>query len=134
MYLLAGGITVLWAFVVYFFLPPDPIRARGFTDREKYVAVARVRINNSGVRNTHWKFPQVIEALKDGKFWVMFFIILLSSVPAGCFSTVSYLFPGNIKPSLLMRMLTIAPADQQMTPIIIQSKQYSGSSPNSFLS
>lgn len=91
MYLLAGGLTVIWALVVYFFLPPDPIRARGFTDREKYVAVARVRVNNSGVRNTHWKRAQVIEALTDLKFWVMFFILFFCNIPGGCFSTVSSL-------------------------------------------
>lgn len=89
MYLLAGLLTVLWAFVIFFLLPPDPIRAKGFSAREKYVAVARVRVNNSGVRNTHWKLNQVIEALTDLKFWIMFFILFFSSIPNGCFSTVS---------------------------------------------
>ncbi len=88
MYLLAGSITMLWAAVIYFCLPPDPIRARGFSAREKYVAVARVRVNNAGVRNRHWKRAQVVEALTDAKFWVMFWILLLSSIPNGCFSTV----------------------------------------------
>lgn len=90
MYLLAGLLTVVWSVFVYFFLPPDPIRAKGFTARERYVAVARVRENNSGVRNTYWKKSQVIEALTDLKFWIMFFILFFSSIPNGCFSTVSF--------------------------------------------
>ncbi|CAK7217434.1 hypothetical protein SCUCBS95973_003150 [Sporothrix curviconia] len=89
MYLLAGSITMVWAVLVYFFLPPDPIRARGFTSREKYVAVARIRTNNSGVHNRYWKRAQVVEALTDVKFWVMFWILLLSSIPNGCFSTMT---------------------------------------------
>ena len=91
MYLLAGLLTIVWAFVVYFLLPPDPIRAKGFSARERYVAVARVRVNNSGVRNTHWKLAQVIEALTDTKFWIMFFILFFSNIPNGCFSTVNLL-------------------------------------------
>jgi hypothetical protein len=53
MYLVAGATTILWAIVIFFFMPPDPIRAKGFTDRERYVAVARMKSNNVGVRNTH---------------------------------------------------------------------------------
>ncbi|KAF3043021.1 hypothetical protein E8E11_001293 [Didymella keratinophila] len=45
MYLVAGSITVL-----------------GFDDRERYVAVARMKENNSGVRNKHFKVAQVWES------------------------------------------------------------------------
>ena len=72
MYLVAGAITILWAFVILFFMPPDPIRAKRFTDRERYIAVARLRSNNSGVRNTHFKIEQVWELLLDVRFWLVF--------------------------------------------------------------
>lgn len=55
MYLLAGGLTVVWALVIEFYLPCDPVHAKGFTERERYIALARLRSNNSGVRNTHFK-------------------------------------------------------------------------------
>lgn len=61
MYLLAGAITILWSGVILFFMPPDPIRARGLTDRERYIAVARMRENNAGVRNRHFKMEQALE-------------------------------------------------------------------------
>jgi MFS family permease len=35
MYLFAGSLTILWSVAIYFLLPPDPIRAKGFTDRGK---------------------------------------------------------------------------------------------------
>jgi predicted MFS family arabinose efflux permease len=40
MYIVAGVMTTLWAFVILFFLPPDPTRAKGLSAREKYIAVS----------------------------------------------------------------------------------------------
>lgn len=88
MYLVAGAITALWAIVIYFFLPSDPIRAKGFTVRERYIAVARLRENNTGVRNTHWKTSQLIESLLDPKFWLAFLMALLMEIANGPYSTV----------------------------------------------
>ena len=88
MYLVAGAITVLWAIIIYFLMPPDPIRARGFSDRERYIAVARMRANNSGVRNTHFKVEQVWESLLDIKFWLVFaisFLMMIANGPVSSF-------------------------------------------------
>lgn len=84
MYIVAGSITVVWSFVILFFLPPDPIRAKIMTERERYIAVARMRVNNSGVRNTHFKIEQLWELLLDVKFWLSFamaFLILVANGP-----------------------------------------------------
>lgn len=83
MYIVAGAITILWALVILFFMPPDPIRAKGFNDRERYIAVARMRENNSGVRNKHFKVAQVLEALSDVKFWLIFSIAFLMMIANG---------------------------------------------------
>lgn len=64
-------------------LPPDPIRARGYNERERYILVARLRTNNSGVRNTHFKRAQAVELLCDIKFWLVFLIALLSMIANG---------------------------------------------------
>lgn len=88
MYIFAGVLTVLWSVVIYFFLPPDPIRAKGFTERQRYIAVARLQENNSGVRNTHFKASQAIECLLDVKFWLAFsisFLLLVANGPASSF-------------------------------------------------
>jgi MFS family permease len=83
MYIVAGAITVLWAFVILFFMPADPIRAKGFSDRERYIAVARMRENNSGVRNKHFKVEQVWESLRDVRFWLIFSIAFLMMIANG---------------------------------------------------
>lgn len=88
MYLFAGALTITWAIAILFLLPPDPIRAKGFNDRERYIAVARMRENNSGVRNTHFKTEQVWESLMDVRFWLMFsmaFLIMIANGPVSSF-------------------------------------------------
>lgn len=74
--------------VILFFLPADPIRAKGFSEREHYIAVARLRENNSGVRNTHFKLGQAIELSLDVKFWLLLstaFVMLLVNSPVTTF-------------------------------------------------
>lgn len=83
MYLVAGGITVVWSAVIYFCLPPDPIRVKGFTDRERYIAVARLRSNNAGVRNTHFKLQQAIEVFTDPRAWMVFSMAFLMMIANG---------------------------------------------------
>ena len=88
MYLVAGSITIIWAFVILFYMPPDPIRMKGLTDRERYIAVARMRVNNAGVRNTHFKKQQAFEVLKDIRFWIVFsmaFLIMIANGPVSSF-------------------------------------------------
>jgi hypothetical protein len=96
MYFFAGGVTIIWGVVVYFVLPPDPIRAKGFGERERFIAVSRMRINNSGVRNTHFKSGQAVELLTDVKFWLIFFYAFLGMIANGPIST----FQGIIIKSL----------------------------------
>lgn len=83
MYYFAGAITMVWGVALYFFLPPDPVRAKGFNDRERFILVARLRSNNSGVRNTHLKGGQILELFLDIKFWLMFAIAFLSMIANG---------------------------------------------------
>ncbi|KIW92743.1 uncharacterized protein Z519_06591 [Cladophialophora bantiana CBS 173.52] len=83
MYIVGGILTTLWAFVILFFMPPDPIRAKGLTERQRYIALARLRINNAGVRNLHFKKQQLFELLRDEKFWLIFAMGYLSMISAG---------------------------------------------------
>lgn len=98
----------IWAFCILFFMPPDPVRARGFTDRERYIAVARMRSNNTGVRNTHYKLDQVWDALTDIKFWIMFamaFLMMIANGPVSTFTPIIISgFGFNTLNSLLLTM------------------------------
>ena len=45
--------------------------------------VARLRTNNSGVRNTHFKIGQIVELLMDIKFWLVFLTAFLMMIANG---------------------------------------------------
>lgn len=110
MYIFAGSITILWAFVIYFFMPPDPVRAKGFTERERFIAVSRMRINNSGVRNTHFKIAQLWEILLDIKFWLVFAMAFCIVVANGPFSTFAPIIISQLGFSGLNSLLLLLPA------------------------
>jgi len=110
MYLFAGSITIVWGIALWWLLPPDPVRASGFTERQRYISVARLRTNNSGVRNTHFKLGQVLELLMDEKFWLLFAIAFLCMIANGPISTFSPIIIASFGFSRLNSLLLLMPA------------------------
>jgi sugar phosphate permease len=110
MYIFAGSITILWSLVILFFLPPEPIRARGFTERERYIAVARLRANNAGVRNTHIKPAQILEVVYDPRFWLVFLSAFSMMVANGPLSTYLPIIISGFGYSPLNSLLLSMPA------------------------
>jgi len=78
--------------------------------------VARMRVNNSGVRNTHFKVEQLWELLRDLKFWLAFFMGLTMLVANG---------PGE-QILHVPALMTLTCAVSTFTPIIISSLGFSG--------
>lgn len=107
---MGGAITIIWSVVILFFMPPDPIRARCLNERERYIAVARLRVNNSGVRNTHFKKEQVFELLVDVKFWVMFAMTFLMMIANGPVSTFTPIIIAGFGYNTLNSLLLVMPA------------------------
>lgn len=110
MYIVGGIITTLWSAVVFLFMPPDPIRARGFDERERYIAVARLRTNNSGVRNTHFKKQHVLELCRDEKFWLIFAQAFLSMIASGPVNTFMPIIISGFGYNTLNSLLLTIPA------------------------
>lgn len=80
MFIVAGCITTLWSFYIFFVMEPDPVHARRLNEREKFIAISRLRSNNSGVRNTHFKRAQLLEFFGSIHFWLMFFMSVTLNV------------------------------------------------------
>lgn len=110
MYHFAGALTIVWGIALWWLLPPDPVRARGFTERQRYISVARLRTNNSGVRNTHFKGQQVLELLMDEKFWLLFAIAFLCMIANGPISTFAPIIIGSFGFSPLNSLLLVMPS------------------------
>ena len=109
MYYFAGGITILWGVALWWVLPPDPVRVKGFSERERYILVARLRSNNAGVRNTHIKAGQIWELLLDLKFWTVFGISFLSMIANGPISTFTPIIINGFGFSQLNSLLLMMP-------------------------
>jgi hypothetical protein len=106
----AGCITILWSVAIFFLLPADPIRAKGFSERERYIAVARMRQNNAGVRNTHFKKEQVFEAVTDIKFWIVFFTAFFQFWANGPVSSFIPIIIAGFGFNTLNSLLLVMPA------------------------
>ncbi|KAF9691997.1 hypothetical protein EKO04_009925 [Ascochyta lentis] len=86
-FLFCGLLTVAYAFVVLAFMPDSPMKAKYLTEREKVIAVERLRANQMGIQSGTWKWDQVWETFIDFKTWCWFFAIVAISIASGGIST-----------------------------------------------
>ncbi|KAF7299931.1 MFS general substrate transporter [Mycena chlorophos] len=84
-----GGVTMLWAIVVYVVLPDSPVSARWLTPRQRVLAVQRVAGNHLGIKNRRFKREQVWVALRDVKIWILFVSVWGAAIPNGVVSNFS---------------------------------------------
>lgn len=75
--------TVVYAVVVGIFLPDNPVNAKFVSERQKAIAIDRVRGDQTGIENKTFKKSQMIEAFMDPKTWLMFLFNIWISIPNG---------------------------------------------------
>ncbi|OKL63738.1 hypothetical protein UA08_00224 [Talaromyces atroroseus] len=78
-----GGITIIWAIITAFLLPDSPVSAKFLSEREKAIAIERMRADQTGIENKHWKWDQVREVVLDPKTWLLFLFNIWVSIPNG---------------------------------------------------
>lgn len=86
MFLLIGLITILIGILVFFLLPNNPMSSR-LSREEKIWAIERLRENQTGIENKHFKFHQAIECFKDPQTYLLILITLTSNIPNGAVSS-----------------------------------------------
>ncbi|KAL4932383.1 putative MFS transporter [Aspergillus undulatus] len=86
-FLLCGLLTVLYAVVVLIFMPDSPMETKFLSEREKVIAVERLRANQMGIISREWRWDHVWETAIDIKTWVWFLLIIAISIPSGGIST-----------------------------------------------
>ncbi|KIV84198.1 hypothetical protein PV11_06166 [Exophiala sideris] len=82
-FLICGGMTVLFGVLVLFLLPDTILSAKRFTIEDKAVLVARGKLSRTGILNKHVKWYQIREALLDPQVWLLFLFMLLNEVMNG---------------------------------------------------
>ncbi|KAF2808121.1 dipeptide transmembrane transporter [Mytilinidion resinicola] len=70
-FLICGGFTVAWSVLVFLFLPDSPLNAKFLNERERSIAVERLRNNRTGIKTSQFKWHQVKEALRDPQVWMI---------------------------------------------------------------
>ncbi|KAH7880068.1 MFS general substrate transporter [Lentinula edodes] len=78
---ITGAITFITAICFFLFFPDSPTNAWFLTPEERALAVIRIKENQTGVENKHFKKEQMIEALLDPKTWMFALFSALDNVP-----------------------------------------------------
>jgi MFS family permease len=89
LFIVLGAFSLLWACVLYIFLPDSPVQCWYFSDREKFVCLERVKDNNTGMEDKTIKWYQVRECLLDPKTWLLALFSLAQNIPNGGLVTFS---------------------------------------------
>ncbi|EFX05171.1 major facilitator superfamily transporter allantoate [Grosmannia clavigera kw1407] len=90
-FLLVSAFTAIWAAVVFFLLPNNPLDACGFTLREKYIVIRRKAADNTGIETKKIKKEQIWEAIMDPKTWLIWIAVVALQVPNGGLTTFNTL-------------------------------------------
>ncbi|KAJ5769635.1 MFS allantoate transporter [Penicillium odoratum] len=122
MFIIFGCVTVLFGISLWWLLPDSPMTAGFLTERERYIVVHRMSSNRTGVKNTHLKREQIMEALLDVRIWLLVFAIFAHNMTNALQTTfMGIIIKGfgystyqavllNIPPSVIMgvAMVTIS--------------------------
>jgi hypothetical protein len=107
-FLLCGGITIVWGIVMFLFLPDNILSAKNFTVEEKATLIGRAKLGRTGILNRHIKIYQIKEALCDPQIWLLTLFMLLNEIINGGISNFGKLIiKGLVKDPLLTTVLGI---------------------------
>lgn len=82
-FLVTGLMTIVLGFFFLWIIPDNQLNARWLKKEDRILAIARVRENQQGIGNKHFKLYQVKEALLDPMTWAFFFYALIADIPNG---------------------------------------------------
>ncbi|KAI0407691.1 major facilitator superfamily transporter allantoate [Xylaria palmicola] len=105
-FLVFGLFTALMGALFLYWMPDSQLNARFLTEHERLMAVERIRDNQQGVGNKHFKWYQCKEALTDPMIWAFVLFSLFGNIPNGgitnYFSQLIVAFGFTPKQSLLL--------------------------------
>ncbi|KAL9616126.1 MAG: hypothetical protein Q9160_008970 [Pyrenula sp. 1 TL-2023] len=82
-FLFAGLLTAALGIIFWFVIPDNQLNARWLKKEDRILAIERVRVNQQGIGNKHFKLYQLKEALLDPLSWAFFFYALVADIPNG---------------------------------------------------
>ncbi|KAF1916418.1 membrane transporter [Ampelomyces quisqualis] len=82
-FLVTGLLTIALGFLFLWIVPDNQMNCRWLSKEDRILAIERIRSNNQGVGNKHFKWYQLKEALTDPLSWAFFFFALIADIPNG---------------------------------------------------
>ncbi|KAJ5338156.1 hypothetical protein N7452_004884 [Penicillium brevicompactum] len=94
MFLVFGLITIAVGISIFFFLPNNPMTSR-LTHEEKILAIERLRENQTGIENKHFKRSQLNEIFRDPQTYLIAIVVTAMDVPNAAMSSFTSLIIQN---------------------------------------
>lgn len=105
-----GAVTIIWSGVIWLWLPDSPVNATFLSERERYVAVERMREDQGGVRNRTFKLKQGLSCFWDPKMYLIWYCVFAAAVPSGILTNFqSLIFIGVVGAGTYRSVLLSAP-------------------------
>ncbi len=82
-FLVTGLLTFAVGVLFLIFMPDNQLNARWLSKSDRRLAVERVRVNQQGIGNKHFKLYQLKEALTDPLTWAFVFYAATADIPNG---------------------------------------------------
>lgn len=82
-FLFTGLLTIAVGVLFLIFMPDNQLNARWLSEEDRVLAVERVRVNQQGIGNKHFKMYQLKEALLDPLTWAFVLYALIADIPNG---------------------------------------------------
>lgn len=89
MFITFGVGTVVIGGFLWWLLPDSPVTATFLTERERIIAIERLKDNKTGVKNEHHKAGQIKELVTDVKVWLLILAIFLHNLTNSLQTTFS---------------------------------------------
>ncbi|KAL7791489.1 major facilitator superfamily domain-containing protein [Trichoderma ceciliae] len=82
-FIFTGVLTSATGILFLFIMPDNQLNARFLTKEERVLAIQRIKVNEQGIGNKHFKWYQVKEAVLDPAIWGFVFYALVANIPNG---------------------------------------------------
>ncbi|EXJ86942.1 hypothetical protein A1O3_03896 [Capronia epimyces CBS 606.96] len=110
-FLIIGALCCIWGIVIGIFMPDSPVTAKFLNQREKRIAVERLKSNQTGtpLADSPWQRYQVVEAFSDIKLYLFFLLGVVGNIPNGGISNFGTLIIKGFGFSTLVTTLMQIP-------------------------
>lgn len=80
-YWVLGSMALAVGAAILIWLPDSPASAKFLNERERQIALERVRGNQSGTVSRRFKKAQALEAVRDPKVWLLCLLMAVAACP-----------------------------------------------------